>query len=238
MKFLIIGDSYGIGEWKIVGSKLMEIVPNTGLDYYLSNFGHTIDNFSAGSACNFGQIRNAYWKLKENNEYDYIIWFHTEPCRDIVEHIIDNPQEGIIQYSNFKKIKDYYDAMKYINVCNYKFVQEKIYEEFKIPWIVIGGVGRLEDSIDNYTFAQYKIYSWPEELLSINYKLPRNQMLWHRWKEVFEYFKYNKQQVLDELSLVDNFQKLLQQSRLFPDDGHVIRTEYEKLASRIIDIIL
>jgi len=237
MKFFILGDSWGRGEWQIVNSTNMEVVPNTGLDYYLQQMGHIVHNVSAGSACNFGQLRHTYWQLQENSNYDYIIWFHTEPVRDIVEHVINDHIDGPKQYPNFQNIKDFYEATKYINDCNYKFAQETIYKEFKIPWIVIGGVGRLEDSIDDFEFAKYKIYSWPEELLNLDYKLPSNQMHWHRWEEVFSIFKYNKQQVLEELSAVANYQKLAKISPLFPDHMHVVRTEYEKLAHRILKLI-
>jgi hypothetical protein len=236
MKFFILGDSFGLGEWE-VNSGIMELVPNTGLDFYLKQLGHSTTNASAGSASNFGQLRNAYWRLKEDSDYDYIIWFHTEPIRDVVTVVIDDPIDGVKQYPDFKNIKDYHKAMSYINNQNYIYAHEQIYKEFKIPWIVIGGVGRLDDTIDTFDFAKYKIYSWAEELLRINYRLPSNQMHWHRWEEVFSTFKYNKHQVLEELSAVTNYQKLTKISPLFPDHMHVIRTEYEKLAHRILKLI-
>ena len=239
MKFFIIGDSYGCGEWEIKSkSKTMTLVPDTGVDYYLKNLGHDTTNLSAGSACNFGQLRTAYWKLKENCNYDYIIWFHTEPVRDIVEHIIDDPTDGLKQYPNFKNIKDYSVALKYINECNYAFAQDRLYAEFNIPFIVIGGVGRLEDSIDNFTFAKYKIYSWIEELLNINYKLPKNLNGWQRSKEVIDYFDlFDKQSVLDEITQAENYQRLLNLSSLFPDSVHPCREEYETLAYRILNML-
>jgi hypothetical protein len=236
MKFFILGDSWGLGEYN-KNPKGLDLIPNTGIDYYLKNLGHWIVNKSAGGSGNFGQLRNAYWKLKESSDYDYIIWFHTEPIRDIVEIIIDDTIDGPKQYPEFKTIKDLNLAFKYVNDCNYNFAQNKIYAEFKIPWIVVGGVGRLEDSITNFSFAQHKIYSWPEEILGLNYKLPRNQMHWHRCGEMFVRFVYDKQQVVDELDAVKNYQKLFQRSQLFPDDMHVTRIEYEKLANRILKML-
>ena len=236
MKFFILGDSYGVGEYYFENG-LRKPVPNTGIDYYLTQLGHSCTNLSVGSSCNFGQLRNTYWRLKENSDYDYIIWFHTEPVRDIVEHIIDDPIDGTKQYPEFNNIKGFNQSLEYVNECNYKFAQEKIYKEFNIPWIVIGGLGRVEDSINNYSFAQHKIYSWVEELLNLNYPLPRNIFLWNRSFEVFDHFKYDKQQVLDELLRVENYQDLLRESPLFPDNAHVIRTEYKKLAYRILKML-
>ena len=100
------------------------------------------------------------------------------------------------------------------------------------------GVGRLEDSIDNFTFAKYKIYSWIEELLNINYKLPKNLNGWQRSKEVIDYFDlFDKQSVLDEITQAENYQRLLNLSSLFPDSVHPCREEYETLAYRILNML-
>ena len=157
--------------------------------------------------------------------------------RDIVEHVIDDLIGGAIQYPEFSTIKDFDQAMQYINTRNYQFAQDVIYQEFQIPFIVIGGVGRVEDSIDQFEFARYKIYSWTEELLNLEYRPPRNQMRWHRWHEVFSTFSYDRAQALAELDAVNNVQQLLNNSPLFPDNNHVIRTEYEKLAHRLLEMV-
>ena len=235
MKFFILGDSWGLGEWKII-NKIMTLVPDTGLDYYLHNAGHITTNASVGCASNFGQLRNAYWRLKENSNYDYIIWFHTEPVRDIIETVLDDNIDGPIQYPNFKNIKDYNEAITYVNECNYNYAQ-KMFEEFDIPFIVIGGVGRLEDSIDNYAFAKHKIYSWTAEILNLDYKLPRNIYSRHDFDRIFSITSYNKNQLLEEIDLALQYRTLLVDSPLFPDNAHVIRNEYEKLAHRLLKLI-
>ena len=236
MKFFILGDSFGLGEWE-VNSGIMELVPNTGLDFYLKQLGHSTTNASAGSASNFGQLRNAYWRLKEDSDYDYIVWFHTEPIRDIVETVIDDPNEALNQYPDFKSIKNYLTALEYINKCNYNFAQQRIYAEFQIPFIVIGGQGRIDESINNFTFAHYKIYSWTQELLKMNRNPPMNALAWQRSLEVFDHFDYNRQEVIDEIKSAEEYRNLLKLSPLFPDDTHVIRSEYEKLAHRIIKML-
>jgi hypothetical protein len=236
MKFFILGDSWGVGEYKIV-NKIMVPVPYSGPDYFLSQMGHKVTNISQGSSSNFGQLRHAYQTLKKYHEYDFIIWFHTEPVRDIVETIIDDQVDGVKRYPDFLQIKSYHAALEYVNTCNYEFAQETIYAEFKIPFIVIGGLGRLEDTIYNYEFAKYLIPSWIEEMLKINYKLPRNFLTWHRWAEVFNNFVFDKSEVLAEFEQVQNYQELLKNSNLFPDNGHPCKEEYQKLAYRLLDML-
>lgn len=215
MKFFIIGDSWGKGEWGRVNGSELSAVPDTGLDFYLGQLGHTITNVSAGGACNFGQLRNAYWTLRDSRDYDFIVWFHTEPVRDVVEHVLHDTIDGPKQYSEFAKIKDFNLAMQYINERNYQYAQEVIYQEFQIPFIVIGGVGRLEDSIDDYEFAKYKIHSWPEEILDLTYRLPRNCLIWNRWPEMFDNFSYDKSQLLNEFEATDNYQTLMKKVHCF-----------------------
>jgi hypothetical protein len=237
MKFFILGDSWGLGEYQQVDGKL-ELVPDSGLEFYLTQLGHSVTNISAGSASNFGQLRDAYWRLREHCDYDYIIWFHTEPIRDIVETVIHDPVDGPTQYPNFRTIKNYADALTYINESNYAYAQDTIYNEFKIPFIVIGGVGRLEHSINDFDFAKYRIHSWMQELLNLDYQLPRNQMIWNRWHEVFDTFDYSdRQHVVEELEFAERYQDLLKQNPLFPDDMHVIGPEYQKLAIRLLEMI-
>jgi hypothetical protein len=77
-----------------------------------------------------------------------------------------------------------------------------------------------------------------QELLNLDYQLPKNMMLWHRWNEVFDTFNYSDQQhVIEELESAEHFQDLLKQNSLFPDDMHVVGPEYEKLAVRLLEMI-
>jgi hypothetical protein len=101
MKFFILGDSWGVGEWTIDNNGIFKSIPNTGLDHWLREHAHSVTNISAGSAGNFGQLRHAYWTLDQHSDYDYIIWFHTECIRDIEEIVINDPSEAKIQYPEF-----------------------------------------------------------------------------------------------------------------------------------------
>jgi len=112
MKFFILGDSWGVGEWTIKNS-VFESVPNTGLDYHLTQLGHTVTNISAGSAGNFGQLRHAYWTLKEKSDYDYIIWFHTESMRDIEEIVINDRRRGTDFVKTFPEMQSWWEECAY-----------------------------------------------------------------------------------------------------------------------------
>lgn len=233
MKFLIIGDSWGIGEYKIE-NRIMEVVPDTGLEYYLTQSNHTVTNLSAGSACNFGQLRNARTHLDDVcNDYDYIVWFHTEPVRDVPDTIIDDEIDGPKQFPEFGSIKDFDQAMEYISYQNYKFAQS-IFDQHRVPFVAIGGVGRLSKSIDDFSFAKIKIYSWAQELLGCNFELPVNFFGRVRLKETFEKFEFDRQAVVQHLESTKRYQRECVRSKLFPDDNHVHRDEYKKLANRIL----
>lgn len=233
MKFLIIGDSWGIGEYKIE-NHIMEAVPDTGLDYYLTQLNHTVVNLSAGSACNFGQLRNAGMHLTDVcNDYDYIVWFHTEAVRDVPDTIIDDDLDGPKQFPEFSSIKDFDQAMEYISYQNYKFAQS-IFDQHSIPFIAVGGIGRLSKSIDNFSFAKMKIYSWAQELLKCNFELPVNFFNRARLEEVFEKFNFDQESVTQHLTLADRYRSECMRSKLFPDNVHVHRDEYKKLAHRIL----
>jgi len=238
MKFLIIGDSWGVGEWRLTNdTRGCVSIPNTGLDFYLKKFGHTVNNLSYGGEGNFGQLRYACHKLMtENSDYDYIIWFHTEPVRDIVQFVLNQVEAGQQQYPNIQG-KSFVDAMQYVNLCNYQYAQREIFERFDIPFIVIGGVGKLDHTIDNFAFAQIKIYSWLKELLALD-SVPHNFLKYDGVDAVYDYLKPNGiEQVLTEIERGEALQDLTKDHVNFPDGMHPRRTEFEKLANRILNML-
>ena len=55
MKYIIIGDSWGMGEFVSKGLWI-EPVPDTGIEHYLREAGHNVDNYAVGSACNASTV--------------------------------------------------------------------------------------------------------------------------------------------------------------------------------------
>lgn len=230
-RFFILGDSWGCGEWEW-DSEVVQLVPDTGVEYYLTEQGHSVTNISAGSASNFGQLRHANYTLMEDSNYDYILWFHTEPVRDILETIINDPQEGKIQYPDFD-ISDYFLALKYIHKQNYVYAQ-KMYDKYKIPFVLIGCNSSVHNIIDNYTFSRYNIHSWANELLKLpEHEIPENWRL-ERLELVLDYYKgqINKEQLLSEISKMEKLDDVMLQ--VFPDGMHPSRTDYKNLTMRLL----
>ena len=81
-KICITGDSWGCGEWGELNGEYQLL--HTGLQHYLELDGHTVVNVSGPASSNL----EAYQRLTNLNldKFDYIIVFHTDPCRDYEIH--------------------------------------------------------------------------------------------------------------------------------------------------------
>jgi hypothetical protein len=239
MKFFILGDSWGVGEWTKKNNRF-ESIPDTGLDYYLTQLGHTVTNISAGSAGNFGQLRHAYWTLKEKPDYNYIIWFQTESMRDIEEIIINDPSEGQKYFPDFD-ISNFESGLDYLDFENYKYAQT-ITDEYNIPFIVIGGHGPVNPAINQFSFAQHIIHSWLAELLNLNFTPPKNTFFsWDKIKRILGHYGVNEKEFIvdnmDQLDRAKVIQQLATESPLFPDNAHPSSDCFKQLAQRILAIV-
>jgi hypothetical protein len=239
MKFFILGDSWGVGEWTNK-TGMFESVPDTGLDYHLTQLGHTVTNISAGSAGNFGQLRLAYWTLKENSDYDYIVWFHTESMRDIEEIIINDPDEGQRYFPDFD-IGNFESGLDYLDFENYKHAQT-IADEYNIPFIVIGGQCTVNSVIDQFSFAKHTIPSWLTELLDLNFVPPKNTFFsWEKIKRILNHYGISEKEFIvsniDQLDRAKEIQELANKSALFPDNVHPSSDCFKQLAQRILAMI-
>lgn len=238
MKFFILGDSWGVGEWSRTQGMFTPVL-NTGLDYHLLQAGHTVTNVAQGSAGNFGQLRHTYWTLKEDASYDYIVWFHTESMRDIEEILIADPAEGARYFPDFD-ISCWEAGLDYLDHENYKYAQ-MIWEEFRIPFIVIGGQCPVNPLIHQFSFAQHVITSWLSELLELDYMPPKNTFFsWDKIQRILTHYNVSTRQFIqdnaDALDLADNICKIAKASDLFPDNGHPSSVCYSELAHRIIKL--
>lgn len=237
MNFLIIGDSWGLGEYSIQNN-IMSLVANSGIDYYLATHGHTSKNLSVGSASNFGQLRHCRTLLESDikqGEIDYIIWFHTEPIRDISDTIIDDIIDGPIQFPKFSQLESFDQAMAYINYQNYVFAQT-IYDTYKIPFITVGGLGKIHNSIKEFTFSKHIIISWAQEILGSS-ELPDNVLSRDREKELISRLKFNHESIISVINQSQYYRELLSNSSEFPDGLHPCTDQYRKLTQRILSLI-
>ena len=233
MKFFILGDSWGVGEWKW-DRGIIKPVPDTGVDYYLTKQAHDVHNVAAGSASNFGQLRHTNSCLENFSDYDYIIWFHTEPIRDIIETIMGNEPDSGQQFPNFD-ITNFFACMKYLHYRNYQFAQQ-LYKTYKIPFVVVGCNGVVDDSIHDFDFARVVYKSWAAELLNYTDTIPLNWRL-ERLHLIMDHYgnKLDRTQLLSEISLMEKLDNAMKYQ--FPDGMHPSRQQYEKLSSFIINDI-
>lgn len=233
MNFFILGDSWGVGQWQKSNGKF-EPVPNTGLDYHLTQAGHTVTNIAQGSAGNFGQLRHAYWTLQENSNYDYMIWFQTESIRDVQEIILDDPTEAQQYFPDFQPLH-----LDYITYQNYAYA-EKLYQQYKIPFFIIGGQSPVRtDLLAEFTFAQHTVESWLGELLELTVLPPENVFFsWPKLEHLLEHFEINKLQYINthqqELEHSNTIIELATHSELFPDNAHPSSECYQALARKIL----
>lgn len=262
MKFFILGDSWGVGEWtasrasaapssifkagpdtvfKAGPDTIFKAVPDTGLDHWLRALGHSVTNISAASAGNFGQLRHAYWTLDQHSDYDYIVWFYTEDIRDIAEIAINDPDETAIQYPDLA-IADLDQDLQYIQEQNCKYAQY-LYDRYHLPFIVIGGQGTVPNTIKNYSFAHWVIESWLKELLELNYLPPKIPFVnsWSRLERVLQHYGIDSKKYIlehiDELDRISEITQLATRSKLFPDNTHPGAKCYQVLATRILQIV-
>lgn len=232
MLIWIIGDSYGRGEFRLQRQQML-LVPSTGLDYYLDCLGYSVVNLSEPSASNFGQLRHCRWSLETADQRpDWIVWFHTEPVRDIVETVIDDPAEARIQYPDWDQYSDFDQVCAYINHRNYEYIHKEIDHRWHCAWIVIGGVGPLEPTIKNYGFCRFQIPSWVQQITGCE-PLPRNSLAWHRWPEAVNLKAWKRSTLLDHFDRAEQYRQILHDSTEFPDNAHVSRTQYRALAQQV-----
>lgn len=220
-KILIIGDSWGVGSYKFVGNppRAIEAIPNTGLDYFLRKAGVDVTNISQAGASNFSQLS----KLEDiKDTYDYIVWFQTEITRDIIEQ----------QYTG----TNYSSLLKYALKSIYDKAQS-IYIAKRIPFLVIGGLVSVDQSIQNYEFAKSVIDHWLKELTENKFDIPLNVHC-NYIRQILEY------QTFDDLDFVNSqldkmlyLENVLETHPALSDGLHPKKDSYEQLADRIIKLL-
>ena len=229
-----MGDSWGVGSYKRL--PWMIPIPDTGLDYHLSVRGHSVTNVSAGSAGNFGQLRHAYWTLKEHADYDFIIWFHTESLRDIIEICMEDPEEQKIQFPKFKMQTDFDQVLDYIDRQNYHYAQQ-LYETYGIPFIFIDGQAPFNQNLGLHNFVKHHI-KWLKQLLSLDIDPPRYSFgAWQKIQTILKHYDINEKSFiiknLKDLDHSEQIIKLGENSDLFPDNGHPSSDCFKLLADQI-----
>lgn len=259
-KFLIIGDSWGIGEWKkefVNGGKpepvtrynrswewskswrnddewcLVTILPGTDIGSHLIKAGHNVYNLSQGGDANIRQLLSCREELEKNSKYDFIIWFHTEPIRDYLLKLFKIPKNllpKLKEYNGYDELIDYWFNETYQQY-------EELYQEYKIPFIAVGGMTPLHPCINDFDFAKHKIVNWSKEYIFENSpEHPYNGGQFERFglKHVDD---MNLDRISDEIKKVKAWTGYCADHKHFPDWGHPDNECHQKLAEIILNII-
>ena len=247
MRFLIIGDSWGCGEWRKVfitadqspgpaWSKstnptewfISEPVPDTDISYYLRKMGHRAVNIAKGGDSNINQLLRLRQLLAVHDNFDYIIWFHTEPVRD---YVLNNFDDSIDHYKEALPRDEGYDEIVEQWLTKTYDMASEIYSSHLVPFVVIGGMTKLHPIIDRYPFARHKMMDWANDML-LEQVLPHPD----------NFGQYNK--FADDFVDVFNHDRFVKEADeslawiqhcfgnpRFPDWGHPDRLAHEDLAA-------
>lgn len=227
MKLCIIGDSWA--------SNAERSCSYLELNHILDRYSCKYINVSAAGASNFGQLQILKYQILENykNDFDYIVWVHTEPARDFTEFI--SLDYGPIKDDHFSDISltKFYQDIEYINRQNYNFAQQ-LFLKFNIPFFIIGGAGPLPDYVNEYSCFSKKIKSWNQEICEFK-KMPENCYTHHLIKMI-DYGRYTPTEVYEELAAVDKLEKFMRRRLdLYPDGAHPNKVFYQNLVERILN---
>jgi hypothetical protein len=184
MRFLIIGDSWGCGEWRktfITAEQapnaswsksvnpnewfINEVVPNTDIGHYLNKMGNRAVNLSKGGDSNINQLTRLKELLTVHNNYDYIVWIQTEPVRD---YVLGNFKVDKEHYRNMLPEYDGYDRIVADWFRQTYDIAEEIYKQYYIPFVLVGGMCKISNIINQYSFAKHQLIDWANDMVFEN----------------------------------------------------------------------
>lgn len=266
-RITIIGDSNGSGEWMlnplnnnepqtedfffrnpIFGHKHRLIETHPGLEFYLTEYGHTCYNMSLGGNSNLQMLIDLQYSLSLRQPRhrarfmfpDYIIWILTEPLRDmntvnIQEFLSNSPTYCEKVLSLMKNIND----IKELNLAILDFsfeIAESIYQHTKIPWIIVEGLSLTYDLEKKYNFCQAKIENWIGNAAGIVPPITATNQVFYLSQDYLEK-RFKFEQVEKLLNEYSTWVGILHNHIDFPDRIHPSREKHRELAIKINEII-
>lgn len=222
--FLIIGDSWGCGEWQHHSAISPPAPPpgilHKGLEQYLIDAGHLVQNHSIGGSSNYQSI--SILKSLDLYKFNNIIWFQTDPIRDVA----DDPD--LVDYRTFfNEINSYQRVVEFQKELLLKTYSKLNALGFKI--LCIGGCSKLDlDLIKSFPNLNPIIPSVIEFLIP-DFNHPETWFSGSRWYlhidrqfsiDCIDKFLYNKQLQHDLEKYPDLF---------WPDGRHPNRNGHRKI---------
>lgn len=225
MRLCIIGDSWA-----------GNVPCNHGIfDQRLGPMGHDIVNISAGGASNFGQLTNLrYGYLEKKQNFDCVIWIHTECARDFTEFVsLDHGNDRLARQTQFPDLTltDLFADFAYIQNQNFAYAQT-LSDRFQTLFMIIGGAGPIRADLNGLSSIVWCLPSWHQEICGFKV-MPWNCYSYHVGK-MLEFGRYDKNQALEELDQIDTLEKYMHDRRdLYPDGKHPSLDCYAGLAQKI-----
>ena len=226
-----------------------------GFGYYLDLKGHATVNYSIGGGCN----TEALFKTEEAlglappftspvfYNPDVIVWVVTEPIRDLqpprwpAEAGLKDLEKYFVQRDLCVKeatsIADLNSRLVTMCLDN----AQKIYNETKVPWIIVEGWGKLPQDLSKYNFIKYVHRNWMDKVLC--HEIP----LMSSWPTI-NLLRRARTDLADASAIIksapeSNFKKIvdayedtiktMEKSDKFPDNCHPDRTVHEQLANEL-----
>jgi lysophospholipase L1-like esterase len=180
-------------------------MPDTGLDYWLTQLGHNVTTVAVSGGNNLNQFDKI-------TDADYIIWMQTETNRDLLSAKIEG--------TTFTELS----AQAAEN--NYKLAQQ-----VDIPFIVVGCLSPLHESIKKYTFYTHRIDSWLAELTGYE---PTLNIHSDYMRQVIEMYRpTDKKFLIGEIDRMLAIETALETHPAFSDGVHPSAQSYKELAGRL-----
>ena len=245
MNFLIIGDSWGCGEWSkefIYADTAPDCswhpygdeprkycktqpIPDTHVGVYLE--GHTFTNLCIGGDSNHNASKICDNHLKTKHDYDYIIWFQTEPVRDIIFNNAQIDSAKLLDYNGYDAVHDDLWLQTYTRFAT-------IHDQYRIPFIVIGGMAVVNPIINKFNFAKIILNDWANELI-FDTPIKHPHLIAHLSKFAEKYeADFNRDKFIAEAEASTNWIHYCYHHTNFPDWGHPDRRAHQHLAQWIL----
>lgn len=160
-KIIIVGDSWGLGEWGRDPIRYKYTVLHKGLEQYFIDYGFDVINVSEGGSSNTGSIRRLVNLLSELSDdisnIDYIFFITTDATREIHRNK-EKLTDALIQNKSLPLLVD-----KLLDSCYNELNKICLTNNLNIH--VIGGLNNLDTSIQSYKNLIPIIPSWVSLLI-------------------------------------------------------------------------
>jgi len=103
-RILICGDSWGCGEWNVECTEVL----HPGLEQYLRDAGHLVDNISKGGCSNLDSVARMQLWFERFGRVDIVFVFQTEYSRDFKHHSTENWNVNSVNDLSSQWVENFY----------------------------------------------------------------------------------------------------------------------------------